>query len=115
MFTHYETLGIPRTANPEQIKRTYRVLVRRFHPDLFTDGSEEQAHAGERLRQVNAAYAILSRPEKRATYDAKLTKRKSFCFEPKPECCEKCGKLTLYWQTGRDVPLCNECSHQDGF
>jgi curved DNA-binding protein CbpA len=110
MFTHYETLGIPRTAKPEQIRRAYRVLVRRFHPDLFPDGSKEQAHAGERLRQVNAAYAILSRPQQRATYDVKLTKRKSSYLESKPECCEKCGKQTLYWQVGRNVALCNERS-----
>ena len=31
----YETLGIPKTAKPEQIKRAYRILVKRFHPDLL--------------------------------------------------------------------------------
>src|SRR6266496_2335143 len=98
MPTHYQTLGIPQTAKPEQIKRSYRVLVKRFHPDLFPAGSEEQADAGQRLRQVNAAYAILSNPNKRATYDANLTKRRSSYVEPKPEYCGKCGKPTLYWQ-----------------
>ena len=76
MVTHYETLGIPRTAKPEQIKRSYRGLVKRFHPDLFPAGSQAQAEAGERLRQVNAAYAILSNMQKKATYDAKLVKRR---------------------------------------
>ena len=109
MTTHYETLGIPRTAKPEQIKRCYRVLVKRFHPDLFPPGSNAQAEAGERLRQVNAAYAILSNAQKRTTYDAKLIKRRSSCAEPKPEYCDRCGKPTLYWQVDRNKPLCNEC------
>ena len=109
MVTHYETLGIPRTAKPEQIKRSYRGLVKRFHPDLFPSGSESQAEAGERLRQINGAYAILSNPHKKANYDTKLSKRRSPYGEAKPEYCNKCGKPTLYWQIGRDVSLCNEC------
>jgi DnaJ domain len=45
MPTLDETLGIPNTAKPEQIKRAYRILVKRFHPDLFPTGSATQ-HAG---------------------------------------------------------------------
>src|SRR5579859_5193828 len=109
MVTHYETLGIPRTAKPEQIKRSYRQLVKRFHPDLFPAGSEAQSEAGERLRQVNAAYAILSNAQKRATYDAKLAKRRSSYAEPYPEYCDRCGKPPLYWQAGRKAPSCKQC------
>ena len=109
MATHYETLGISRAAKPEQIKRSYRGLVKRFHPDLFPAGSEAQGEAGERLRQVNAAYAILSNAQKRTTYDAKLIKRRSSYAESKPEYCDRCGKPTLYWQVDRSKPLCNEC------
>jgi curved DNA-binding protein len=109
MPTHYDTLGIPLTAKPEQIKRSYRTLVKRFHPDLFPSGSESQAEAEERLRQINGAYAILSNPHKRDDYDTKLSKRRSCNGEAKPEYCNRCGKPTLYWQIGRDVPLCNEC------
>jgi curved DNA-binding protein CbpA len=111
MLTHYETLGISEAAKPEQIKRSYRRLVKRFHPDLFPAGSEAQAEAGERLAQVNAAYAILSNPRKKASYDSKLIKRKASYSQPDPEYCDKCGKPTLYWQAGRNVPLCNECEH----
>jgi DnaJ-class molecular chaperone len=109
MPTHYETLGIPHTAKHEQIKRSYRGLVKRFHPDLFPSGSESQAEAGERLRQINVSYGILSNPQKRANYDAKLSKRRPPYGEPNPEHCNKCGKPTLYWQIDRDVRLCNEC------
>jgi DnaJ-class molecular chaperone len=85
MVTHYETLGTPQAAKPEQIKHRYRVLVKRFHPDLFPSGSDAQAEAGERLRQINAAYAILSNAQKRATCDAKLVKKRSSYAEPKPK------------------------------
>jgi molecular chaperone DnaJ len=94
MLTHYETLGIPHMAKPEQIKGSYRALVKRFHPDLFPAGSEAQAQAGERLRKINSAYSVLSNPQKRASYDARLTKQRSSA-EPQPETCAKCGKPTL--------------------
>jgi curved DNA-binding protein CbpA len=109
MQTLYETLGIPKTAKPDQIKRAYRALVKRFHPDLFPNGSEAQREAAERLRPINAAYGILSNPQKRLAYDAKIRKQRSAYAEPRPEYCEKCGKPTLYWQIDRDMPLCHDC------
>ena len=110
MQTLYETLELPRTAKPEQIKRAYRVLVKRFHPDLFPSGSNAQSEAEVRIRQINAAYRVLSHPEKRSAYDAKVIKQRSpYNGESKPEYCNKCGKPTLYWQIDRDVPLCNDC------
>jgi DnaJ-class molecular chaperone len=109
MPTLYETLEIPKTAKPEQIRRAYRMLVKRFHPDLFPSGSEAQFEGGERLRHINAAYGVLSNTQKRLVYDAKLGKRRSPYAEPKPEYCNKCGKPTLYWQIGREMPLCNDC------
>ena len=109
MFTHYETLGVAQTATPQQIKRCYRILVKRFHPDLFPPGSEAQACGGEKLKKINTAYAVLSNAQKRASYDAKLAKGRSPSLEPKPEYCGRCGKPTLYSQIGREVPRCNEC------
>jgi curved DNA-binding protein len=109
MQTPYETLGVPKTAKPEQIKRAYRILVKRFHPDLFPSGSNAQFEAEVRIRQINAAYGVLSNPQKRSAYDAKVTKQRSPNAEPKPEYCKKYGKPTLYRQIDRDVPLCNDC------
>jgi DnaJ-class molecular chaperone len=77
MQTLYETLELPKTAKPEQIKRAYRVLVKRFHPDLLPSGSNAQAEAEVRIRQVTAAYRVLSNPEKRSAYDAKVIKQRS--------------------------------------
>jgi curved DNA-binding protein CbpA len=112
MQTPYETLGIPKTAKPDQIKRAYRILVKRFHPDLFPTGLATQFEAEVRIREINAAYGVLSNPEKRSAYDAKVIKQRSAYGEPKPEYCNKCGKPTLYWQIDRDVPLCHDCERK---
>ena len=108
MRTNYQILGISQKATSEEIKQTYRKLVKGCHPDLFVSGSEEQAQATDRLREINAAYAILSNPQKRTPYDTKLSKQRSGC-EPKPEYCCRCGMPTLYWDIERDKALCNDC------
>jgi curved DNA-binding protein len=109
MKTHYHSLGVPERATAQQIKSCYRLLVKRYHPDLFPGGSEAQAEAGERLREINAAYAVLSNPEKRARYDEKLKRRAALHWEPKPEYCDRCGQMTLYWYIGKNVTLCSAC------
>lgn len=108
MRTNYHILGISQKATPEQIKRTYRTLVKSCHPDLFVSGSEEQARAQDRIREINAAYAILANPQKRTAYDAKLSKQRSGS-DPRPEYCSRCGKPTLYWDIDRNKALCHDC------
>ncbi|MFT4231918.1 MAG: molecular chaperone DnaJ [Leucobacter sp.] len=64
MADHYETLGVPREATPEEIKKAYRRLARELHPDV--NPSEE---AAERFKDVTHAYDVLSDPEQRQRYD----------------------------------------------
>lgn len=109
MRTHYQILGIAPGATVEQIKRSYRALVKRYHPDLFPAGSAEQEDAGALLREIIGAYAVLSNASKRASYDANLKGRTSSLMDPKPEYCHRCGKPTLYWQIGKSEPLCDGC------
>ncbi|HQK14166.1 MAG TPA: molecular chaperone DnaJ [Anaerolineae bacterium] len=61
---YYEVLGVPRNASQEDIKRAYRQLARKYHPDVSTEPDAE-----ERFKEVNAAYEVLSDTEKRAMYD----------------------------------------------
>jgi curved DNA-binding protein len=61
---YYETLGVPRTASADDIKKAYRRLARKFHPDV---SKEKDAEA--KFKQVQEAYEVLKDPEKRAAYD----------------------------------------------
>src|SRR5207245_4374415 len=110
MTTHYHTLRIPKEASAERVKRSYRSLVKACHPDQFPSGSEAQAEAEERIREVNAAYAVLSNPRKRASYDAKLSPQAAPHPQPEPEHCDRCGKPTGYWQRDRNGASCHVCA-----
>jgi curved DNA-binding protein len=65
---YYEVLGVPRSATPQEIKKVYRQLARKHHPDL--QPAAERAQAAERFKEINEAYEVLSDPDKRAKYDA---------------------------------------------
>ncbi|NQS90087.1 DnaJ domain-containing protein, partial [Patescibacteria group bacterium] len=63
---YYEILGVSRDANPEDIKKAYRQLAVKYHPDRNQDNSKESE---EKFKEVSEAYKILSSPEKRQIYD----------------------------------------------
>ncbi len=66
MNNHYQTLKVSRDAPPEVIRMAYKVLCQKYHPDKYP-GNRESA---ERItKELNAAYAVLSNPEKKNAYD----------------------------------------------
>ncbi|MEN9575734.1 MAG: hypothetical protein RL514_3589 [Verrucomicrobiota bacterium] len=61
---HFATLGLATGVSPEQIKRAYLALVKRWHPDRFANNPEQQKLAEEKMRTINAAYeALQGRPK----------------------------------------------------
>ncbi|XP_058059147.1 dnaJ homolog subfamily C member 21 [Anopheles bellator] len=66
MKCHYEVLGVPRTANDDEIKKSYRKLALRWHPDKNLDNPEE---ANQQFLRVQAAYDVLSDMHERTWYD----------------------------------------------
>ena len=64
---YYETLGVPRDADPDAIKKAYRTLALKWHPDRHKD--DGKADAEKRFKQISEAHEVLSDPEKRKKYD----------------------------------------------
>ncbi len=64
---YYAILGVKKGASADDIKRAYRRLAKEHHPDLH--GEAHKAKAGEKFKEINEAYEVLSDPDKRAKYD----------------------------------------------
>jgi len=62
---YYKTLGVPRTASADELKKTFRKLARQYHPDVAKDKKK----AEEKFKEINEAYEVLSDPAKRKKYD----------------------------------------------
>ena len=63
---YYEVLGVGKTATDDELKKAYRRLAKKYHPDANPDNKEE---AEAKFKEVNEAYEVLSNPQKRKMYD----------------------------------------------
>lgn len=82
---YYQALGVDRKASAEDIKKAYRKLVRKHHPDV-----SRAKDADHKTKEINEAYGVLGDPEKRAAYDALGSGvRPGQHFEPPPDWAEQ--------------------------
>ncbi|MCE5287012.1 MAG: molecular chaperone DnaJ [Pelosinus sp.] len=63
---YYEVLGVAKTATDDELKKAFRKLARKYHPDVNRDNPQE---AEAKFKEINEAYEVLSSPERRAQYD----------------------------------------------
>jgi len=84
---YYEILGLTRSADADEVKKAYRKLARKFHPDV-----SKEKNAEERFKEVQEAYEVLKDPEKRAAYD-QLGRdfRNGQQFRPPPDWSQRFG------------------------
>ena len=73
MRSLYDLLEVSRYASNEVIEKAYKILAKKYHPDLQT--AENKAIAEEKMKKINLAYETLSNPEKRKKYDSELDKK----------------------------------------
>ena len=62
---YYEVLGLQKGASDDEIKKAFRKMAMKYHPDRNPDNKE----AEEKFKEVNEAYAVLSDPDKKSKYD----------------------------------------------
>jgi curved DNA-binding protein len=78
---YYQTLGVARDASAEDVKKAFRRLARKYHPDV-----SKEPDAAARMSAINEAHAVLSDPERRAAYDAiGRGRRQGEPFTPTPD------------------------------
>ncbi len=66
---YYEVLGVPRNATKEEIKKAYKRLALKYHPDRASKEGMDPKEAEEKFKEISEAYSVLSDDEKRAAYD----------------------------------------------
>jgi len=83
---YYKVLGVERGASDEEIKKAYRRLARKYHPDV-----SKEANAKEKFQDVAEAYETLRDKEKRAAYDSLGSHRPGQDFRPPPDWFDRFG------------------------
>jgi len=83
---YYKVLGVERGASDEQVKKAYRSLARKYHPDV-----SKEANAKEKFQEVSEAYETLRDKDKRAAYDSLGSHRPGQDFRPPPDWFDRFG------------------------
>lgn len=78
-MTHYEILGVRKTASTDEIKNAYKQLVKKYHPDVYPG---DKTFAEKKTQEINAAYDVLSDPDKKREYDELISPHTTTSYTP---------------------------------
>ena len=78
-MTHYEILGIRKTATADEIKNAYKKLVKKYHPDVYVG---DKTFAEKKIKEINEAYDVLSDPEQKKDYDDLINPQTTTSYTP---------------------------------
>ena len=78
-MNYYEILGVRKTASQEEIKKAYKNLVKKYHPDVYKG---DKTFAEKKTAQINIAYDVLSNPTTKQTYDEETFKQPNYAYTP---------------------------------
>ena len=73
MKNYYEILEVNKKASKEVIEKAYKVLVKKYHPDLYS--GQKKNYAEEKIKEINEAYSVLTDEFMKEQYDAELEKQ----------------------------------------
>lgn len=79
-MTHYEILGVRKTASADEIKNAYKKLVKKYHPDVYVG---DKTFAEKKIKEINEAYDVLSNPEQKREYDNLINPQTTTSYDPK--------------------------------
>src|SRR4030088_156208 len=95
---YYKILGIARDASADDIKKTYRKLARKYHPDV-----SKEPNAEEKFKEVSEAYETLKDPEKRAAFDQLGTHTAGQEVRPPPDWSQHFASGSPFDQAGQSA------------
>lgn len=97
MYTHYQTLQIRETATTEEIRRAYRTLVLKYHPDRNPE--KDSSTLNDLMSKINEAYRVLIDPVSRSKYNMELLRTLENIYK---ESQESQARKTTYSESGID-------------
>lgn len=108
--TLYEVLEVSENASDEVIEKAYKVLVKKYHPDLQTDSQKK--YAEEKMKEINEAYDILGSPEKRKEYDEKMFKERELAREKEEQNIVKNNFEQVHTNTNNNANYNNKLNYE---
>lgn len=94
--SHYDLLGVPSSAAADELRLAYRRAAQRHHPDR----QPGDARAQQRMAAINEAYAVLSHPQRRASYDQFLRARQARCRAEAAAAAARPSRFASGWPWG---------------